>query len=280
MPNWLIHLGLPYIAAKLLRIKNVRLVLLGAIIPDIARLGVLIRKFTYIGQVNTYSYLEPFHSPFMFLLIALTISLLSKQSKKAMQLLVFGGATHFFLDALEKNFGFMKFLFYPFILKTFSFQLFWPESSISILLMAISTIALLYAIIDKKKISYGFKAKNLKIVLPLIIFTLLLPLATQAWVKGNLPYITQFKENKGALAFSYSDVISTNPSIVKELDFTYEVITDIPLREGDVISMQADLKDNKVYPTRVHIHKDILKFEASILALFIFAFIWFTSKKK
>ncbi len=106
MPDWVTHILAGWISAKSTRL-DVGLVILGSLIPDLAKLDMI---FTWVGlkHVHFFSFI---HTPLVALLIGGCISLLFA-SKKAFLALSLGIFTHFLLDGLLMNFsGGIRFLY-------------------------------------------------------------------------------------------------------------------------------------------------------------------------
>jgi len=174
-----------------------------------------------------------------------------------------------------------KLLLYPFSyfsLKNLNF--FWPDSTISVILMTISFFVLLYAVFDKNKKPLRLTTKKIYLTIFLILIYLMIPLLTfNTFVEKN-PYLNQFKNKNEEIYFSYSAIKSENPLIIKEMDYEYEIINKIDVKEGDWISAKAEFVGNKVFIKEYHKHKRYLKTSASILALILFIIILIKNPKR
>jgi len=76
MPDWVTHLGTAYIGARVLRVRGVQLVLLGAILPDVAMPAFVVVDLLHLPPWNTFTYLAPFQSLTIVSLLAAAIALL------------------------------------------------------------------------------------------------------------------------------------------------------------------------------------------------------------
>ena len=105
-PDWLTHVLVAWTLSRLLQIrfrqfdeKNTVIVMVGALVPDIVKIGLLFDFF----RINTWNFLAPFHTPVGALLSSALISLLFQGSSLAFGMLVLGASTHFALDFWLKH---------------------------------------------------------------------------------------------------------------------------------------------------------------------------------
>ena len=89
---------------------NTVLVMIGAVLPDLVKVGMLADWLGY----GIWDYLWPIHLPVGSVIIAGMISLLFKEKKMAFLFFVLGIGTHFALDLLLYNVSGGIALFYPF----------------------------------------------------------------------------------------------------------------------------------------------------------------------
>ena len=122
MPDWTTHVLVAWSLATILGFrfkqfsqKNVAIVMLGALIPDIYKLNLVLDSFGFNGQ----SFLTPIHLPIGSLLIAAIISLFFIEKRLIFLFLAIGIGTHYVLDLLLFSGG-ME-IFYPF--STLKFQI-------------------------------------------------------------------------------------------------------------------------------------------------------------
>jgi len=125
MPDWIVHVVAPWIACRLLQLRYIKLenrdialVMLGAVLPDVAAVGYLLQ---WMG-VDYGGALLPFHTPVGSALVAAAISLAFPKWKRAFFLLVIGFATHFAFDSLLLHADGGMVLLFPFNW-TWGFQL-------------------------------------------------------------------------------------------------------------------------------------------------------------
>lgn len=153
MVDWIAHLLASWIGSKLsqlrfpkLRNRDIALVMLGAVLPDIIAINYLI---AWLG-VNTGGLLLPFHTPVGSVLVAATISLMFSKRKIAIHLMTIGIATHFALDSLLLHVSGGMVLLFPFNW-TWGFQLNLISSDSWIPAIASVVVATLLLIVLKIK---------------------------------------------------------------------------------------------------------------------------------
>jgi hypothetical protein len=105
MPEWLTHVLFAYILCsilgmglkiKLFSIENTAIVLIGALLPDLVKVGL---GFELMG-VEVWDFIAPLHTPVGSLLVAALISLLFYETVMVFSLLIVGFVTHYLLDLL------------------------------------------------------------------------------------------------------------------------------------------------------------------------------------
>jgi len=110
MPDWLTHSLVGWITGKTIG-KDVSLIAIGALIPDISKVHLL---FRLIQNEKADVLFLPIHTPFGALLIALIIALCFQDMKKTFLALTIGLTTHFLLDFLLLNVSGGMPLLFPF----------------------------------------------------------------------------------------------------------------------------------------------------------------------
>ena len=119
MPDWLAHILVAYILCSILRIKfkvfskeNTAIVMVGALIPDIVKVGLI---FDSLGM-DVWDFIAPFHTPVGSILSAALFSLLFEfeARKRIFSLLILGASTHLALDFLLMHVSGGMLLLFPF----------------------------------------------------------------------------------------------------------------------------------------------------------------------
>jgi hypothetical protein len=153
MPDWITHVLVAWSLATILGFRfkqfsqnNVAIVMLGALIPDIYKVTLVLESF----GINVQGFLSPIHLPVGSLLIAAIISLFFIEKRLIFLFLAIGIGTHYALDLLLFSGG-ME-IFYPF--STLKFQIgiiSVTDFSITILSIILASIVfLVYKIVNKK----------------------------------------------------------------------------------------------------------------------------------
>ncbi len=117
MPDWVTHIAVAYTLCTILGFKyrefntaNTVLVMVGAVIPDVVKVGIIADILGY----GVWDYLWPIHLPVGSLIVAGMMSLLFQDKKKTLLFFTLGVATHYGLDLLLFNVSGGIALFYPF----------------------------------------------------------------------------------------------------------------------------------------------------------------------
>lgn len=152
MPDWIVHLGVAYIICTVLSYRykifdtpNTVLVMVGSVIPDLVKLGIITDLLGY----GLWDYLWPIHLPIGGFIIAGIISLLMKDKKTAFLLLAMGVVLHFLMDLLLYNVSGGITLFFPFYWGSWQMDLFTTENIYPAIL--ISIVALVVYLIKYRK---------------------------------------------------------------------------------------------------------------------------------
>lgn len=116
MPDWLAHVLFAYVVCKLIGLRyklsdraDVALVLIGALLPDITKMRLVLG----LAGIDIQDMIEPLHTPAGSLLLAGLIALLFFDSRRVFLLLALGAGTHFTLDLMEDTVGGGVLLLFP-----------------------------------------------------------------------------------------------------------------------------------------------------------------------
>ncbi|MFH1317237.1 MAG: hypothetical protein ABII01_06985 [Candidatus Woesearchaeota archaeon] len=147
MPDWISHLLLGLIIAKLFRVKKKSLVLLGAILPDIIFQIYHLSLFFKIPE-NTEWLLVGFHQPFSLIIISLLIPFFFKYNYfKSFSLITIGWIGHVIIDILNVASFNHAMILLPFSWTVVSFGSFYIAEYLFYILL-LGNIYLLLIIID------------------------------------------------------------------------------------------------------------------------------------
>ena len=281
MPDWLVHLGFAYAVARLIKLRDLKLLFLGSLLPDLSRVALYFTDFFHLDPISSHLYFVPFHTPFMAAVVGSVISLFSKNFKKSFFLIFLGAIFHLALDLTQYRMGNGVLLFYPLSFRQFYFNLFWSGDNVSLLLRALSIGVLVICLLEKRPVGspLSLKAVNLKIVVPLILVVLAIPLSTTGlMMKHNVDYLDFFahpqKWEGKKVEFYKAKVISTNPVIVREMGVMFELVSSEKFREGDRICIEAIYKEGKISPVFIHRYRGPSKSMVSLVGLLVFILVW------
>ncbi len=281
MPDWITHLGGGYLLYRPISRKDIRVLLLGTILPDVfSRVPALLDDVFHLPLPQYYQF-GALHTPFMLLLLAAFIALFSTDFFRCLGLILGGGIFHILLDMTQTKFaGFGQLLFYPLSYKTYQLNLF-SYKGWGYYLMVAAFFVLLLSYVNKPRINpVTFRLQRIGWAVPLLSLILLLPYVTwkQFW-QHNVGYIVfryypeRFENQEVALHFSR--VVSTKPLIIEEGDNRFEVVTDQKFKLDDWISVNGKYRQGKLYPIQIRRELGRAKIWISLVGLLLFPFIWF-----
>ena len=101
MPDLLVHITFALLLGVLFKIKNWKLLITGALLPDISRIILFALNFLRFDEVKSLLLIEPIHTPFISILLGLSIALLFENKLNNFLIISLGVITHFFLDLLQ-----------------------------------------------------------------------------------------------------------------------------------------------------------------------------------
>ena len=147
MPDTFAHLGIQALASRVLfKDADIKWIAAGCIIPDVP--WIMQRIFLTL-QVPVDPFTLRFYaivqaSLFSCLLLAAAVALLAGDSRRIFLLLALNSFLHLFLDALQIKWANGVHFFAPFSWQITSFDLFWPDQPVSILLTLLGVLTLGY----------------------------------------------------------------------------------------------------------------------------------------
>lgn len=143
MPNTLAHLGVQALGTRFAaRDVDPKLVYLGCLIPDIPWIiqRVIRWAITDIDGIFLRAYVDVQASMFGIALLAGTFATLSARHWRVFSVLVGNGLLHLLLDATQIKWGNGVHLLAPFSWELTSFNLYWPESTITYVLTGFGAV--------------------------------------------------------------------------------------------------------------------------------------------
>lgn len=287
MPNASIHIGLNYLIYKITnsRYIDLRLFILGAILPDISRIEVFISDvFHVFPNANIIGCFSCWHTPFLMALLAVSISLLTDKFILSFFSIFLGTLLHLSLDILEISAIGGVMLFYPFSFKQFALNLVEYDSTSVIIITTVFIIFMIYSVFKKSVNVVHFKTKNLYAAFFIAIISLSFPLLTaKSMVDQNIEYLNFSRypdkwQNK-EVGLNFSEVISGNPLTIIERGVKIEVVTDEKFKKGDFISVKGIYENGKIHPDKLYKHRGLLKLWLSFPALILIIILWIKGTK-
>lgn len=308
MPDWILHMGASSALGKKISFKDLRWLLLGAVLPDaVSRVLYAISDiplfekvipetlFGATSYVALHTAFHFYHTPFVSLFLAIAISLWVAEPKRVFLLIWVSSLFHFFLDLFQKGaIGSGSSLLFPFSLKTISWQIVWYDSFLPFVFILPSLAWLLYLFFKNSKPQSLFQFKfpfrypgKLKMFITsvILLFALGFPfLFLEKGVAENInstllceqPERFEGKE----VGLPVSRVTSVDPLVVVEGTSLFKIFptVNIPeLKVGDYISLNGIYSNHSVHANMLHKHRYDVKIVISILgALLLGLYMFFT----
>lgn len=155
MPDVLAHVLAPWIGCKLFQLRfhklmgrDIALVMLGSVLPDLVAIGYLLQAL----RIDAGGFLMPFHTPIGSALVVAMISLVVSRRMRAFCLLTLGAATHYALDSLLLHANGGMVLLFPFDWRWgFQLGLIPSDSWIPAIITVVAAASLLAALELKKR---------------------------------------------------------------------------------------------------------------------------------
>jgi hypothetical protein len=139
MPDLLAHIAVAYIICRILYFKypafdsaNTVLAMMGSLLPDLAKLGIIFNSFfsIYFFEYNINDYIYALHTPITSLVLAGVIAIFFQNKKYAFLFLALGAFSHYALDLLLIQVGGGYFFLFPISWQIFHLDLLPPDGYI------------------------------------------------------------------------------------------------------------------------------------------------------
>jgi len=182
MPNTLAHIGLQVLGQRALGIgpKDFGLVLCGCVIPDLPWiLRRVISVFEYLDPLRLFAYSSIQSSLFISLILAAAVSLLLRESVRAILVIGISCFFHLLLDALQIKWSNGVILLAPFDWATVNWGKVWPDNPVVYVASLLGAAVILYALSTSRDFSVQFGATRIQrnMASIMIIVWLALPVA-------------------------------------------------------------------------------------------------------
>jgi membrane-bound metal-dependent hydrolase YbcI (DUF457 family) len=288
MPDWVSHLGTAYLGARVARVQETQLVLLGAVLPDLLfPIFVVIELCGLPVSPALFAYVAPFHSATVIALLSLAIALLHVHPGRCFLFIGMGATTHFVLDAVATDIDCGMRLLYPFSFRSWSPGWLETGDALSIILLIVSAIVLAFALKQRArlaKVAFRVKPKSVVCAVLLAVLAFLLPLTTQQMVVNHNVHFLAFFANPSAwqersVDLCFSEVVSTSPVAVKEFGRYFELVTTEDLPVAERVSVRGLFRDGRIYPTRLQIHRGFSEAWLSLAGLLALLALLIPSKR-
>ncbi|RME42222.1 MAG: hypothetical protein D6791_18290 [Chloroflexi bacterium] len=279
MPDWVTHLGTAYAGARLVRVQEAELVLLGAVLPDMAMPAFVVIEFLRLSPWDTFTYLAPFQSLTIVSLLAAAIALLHVNPRRCFLLMSGGFLTHFALDMLETDIDCGMRVLYPFSYRAWSAGWLAPGEAPSLILLLGSTITLLIALRHRSgRARAAFRIKNLRLVVLLVVLAIALPLLTRdRLISQNVHFLAFLTDPTSwqdrTVELCYSEVV-TDSSEIEEFGRRFQLMTEEPLKRGERVSVRGIYRDGQILPTRLYVYRGYSEAWLSLAGLLALLAIW------
>ncbi len=187
MPNTLAHFGVHHLATRLgqraggstWQVSDLLWIWTGAVLPDVPWLLQRIAHFFVHGEAryDLRLYFVVQASLLFCLVLAAAVALLAEKPQRAAAILSLGAVIHLLLDACQIKWANGVLLFAPFDWRLLRFDLFWPESLLTWLLVAGGVVSGVLAAPALWQNPIGLVPRRWPVVLPLLAVWVFLPIA-------------------------------------------------------------------------------------------------------
>lgn len=274
MPDWIVHLSIALLIAAIFKIKNWKLMLIGSILPDLSRILLMIFNFLGFEEIKSFLILDPIHTPFVSLLMSISIAIIFNGVFKNLFLIYLGVVMHFILDTLQFAGAFGYMLFYPFSFKEFSFNLFYAGKLIFPIIGLIILFTSLYYLKGKNilKLNKRFHFSVIPIILILVLIFSTQDELLNANIHGVhfLSYPENY-ENKEIDLYN-SRLISLNPVKLNEMGKIFVLETSEDVKLNDIVTIRGIYKNNVISVKEMFFH-NYNKHYFSLFGLIVFIYL-------
>lgn len=163
MPDWITHIVVAWTLCMILEFKfkqftteNTVIVMIGALIPDIFKIYILLELI----RIYKADFIAPIHMPVGSLIMVSIISLFFKEKKMVFMLLILGVTTHYALDSLLTYISGGMMLLFPFSWATWQIKII-PIDDYNTMIIALILAAIVYTVSVHYKKDRDTKVWNL-----------------------------------------------------------------------------------------------------------------------
>lgn len=280
MPDWICHLAIGAGMGSAFRIRNLRLLLLGALLPDVNILAGVFCESHLLGlEPSVFLPLVlPLFSPFAVFCYCLAISFWMDKPFRAFGLLLTGAVTHIAADMLQV--GHVEMIFFPFSVKLFIGSLvhyggkpyIWLAAMVALLLVALRFFPQQIDILVTRR-------RGWLSLLPLVLLAVVILGSADRFKRENV-YNYAFFCGKPVpaeeLAVHVScQVVKSRPLLIKDCGRIISVDWPFSIPEGKQITVWGHYgADGRLQAERIAIDNTTLKITLSIIGALIFLIYW------
>lgn len=290
MSDWLTHLGVAYGPARAWTPEHLRLALVGAVLPDAATPVVVLANRFHVYPTEIESYLQPLQAPLPTLLLATGLALLTRRFRGAWLAIGLGALVHYALDVAQVRYGGGIYAAYPFSFSSPGLDLYWPESAVNLVLLALGALGAGWALVAPGP-RIQWSVRRWKLAALAFLAALVLPAITiDAFYAANAnssDFITRPDAYEGRhLRFAKIEVVRPAPErpgnwiVVRKGSRFLPVqadsfeswgrVTGTPPAPGKRISFEGVFHNGAVHATgTIHVHFRPLRTWTSLVGLMV-----------
>jgi hypothetical protein len=274
MSDWIVHIAFALIIAVIFKIKNWKLIITGAVLPDLSRILLIVLNFLGFNEIKSFLILEPMHTPFINLLMVVSIAFLFNGFFRNLLIIYLGVITHYILDIFQFAGAYGYMLFYPVSFEEFSVNLYYGGKIIFPIIGIIILIISLYYL--KEKSNLTLNKKYFLSIIPLLLAVAIILSTQDNLLNENIHGVNfvSFPENyENQEVYLYnSKIVSENPLQLNELGKTFTLETKENLELNSIVSVHGIYKNNKIIVDDIFFH-NLNKHIFSLIGLLIFIYL-------
>jgi|SRR3989344_850006 len=270
MPDLFVHIAFPLLLSVMFKIKNWKLLVIGAVLPDLSRALMILFSFLRFDELKSYLILAPMHTPFIMILFSISVALIFNNFFRNFLLIFLGIITHFFLDILQFSGTFGQILFYPVYIKEYTLNLFYGGNLIFPIMGIIVSLICLFFL--KEKSNLRLNKNPYFFIIPIIISAIFLFSTQNILIENNVHGINfllhpEKYENKEVNLYN-SKIVSLNPLTLDEMGHNFVLETKEKLEIGSQITINGIYNDKKINVNSIFFHNNNKEIFSSFALIF------------
>lgn len=279
MPDWAVHLAVGAGLGKTFRLRNLHLLLLGAILPDLTAVLGTLSDLGWLGidPARIVLFIVPLGSPFGMTCLALILACGMNRFWPAFGLMLGGLISHYLLDIFQN--GHVEILLYPFSFEIINLPLFnyadhtvgWISGAALIVLVTLRFFPI------RRDIRFSAKRAWLGIFPAVLLATVIITNAPRLLNENKfyLQFLLGAPVPENSVVTIYSGkVVQSQPLVVKKLKRQIEVVWPETIAEGKLVIAQGRFSNNKIIADFILPLAAGRKIIFSLLAMLVFVVYW------